>query len=53
MSICNESQTVLLFVIYQETFYDAKSHTGYLEMYIRNRRSRDADITTLWKHKTL
>jgi len=35
----------------QETFYDRVSHSGYLENYIRNKRSRDQEITTCWSHK--
>ncbi|XP_065651930.1 uncharacterized protein LOC136079679 isoform X2 [Hydra vulgaris] len=33
-----------------EHFYDAKAHTGFLEMFIRQRRSRCDNIETLWSH---
>ncbi|XP_065649845.1 uncharacterized protein LOC136078293 [Hydra vulgaris] len=33
-----------------EHFYDAKAHTGFLEMFIRQRRSRSDNIETLWSH---
>jgi len=37
-----------LILLLQEYLYDSKSHKGYLESYIRNKRSRDPEVTTLW-----
>ncbi|XP_065664994.1 uncharacterized protein LOC136086679 isoform X2 [Hydra vulgaris] len=34
-----------------EHFYDAKVHTGFLEMFIRQRRSRSDNIETLWSQR--
>jgi hypothetical protein len=34
----------------QDSIYDPRSHTGHLVSYIRCRRSRDPEITTLWTH---
>jgi len=37
-----------LHVTFQEQFYDPVSLTGFLEYNIRQKRSRDPKITTLW-----
>jgi len=35
----------------QEDFYDAVNQTGHIEMFIRSKRSRAAEIETRWTHK--
>jgi hypothetical protein len=40
-----------MWLTFQESFYDPTAHSGYLENYIRNKRSRDPEITTTWTVK--
>jgi len=36
--------------MFQGEFCDPKSHTGYINYYVRCVRSRSADIVTRWTH---
>ena len=38
-------------MLLQEDLYDPIAKTGYIERYIRERRSRSNEIATLWTHK--
>jgi len=36
--------------MFRETFYDPRAYSGFLESYIRNKRSRDPEMTTACTH---